>query len=87
MLKERREESKTDTFKELMKRRPPVEGTISEMVRVHGLRTSRYRGMTKTHFHSLMAGTAVNLKRLVKAISLSKSDQKQQLAVAIYSAN
>ena len=82
MLRERREESKTHSFRELMKRRPPVEGTISEMVRAHGLRRSRYRGMMKTHFHGLMIGTAVNLKRLVKAISLSKSNQKQQLVVA-----
>ena len=80
-LKKRREESKTDAFKELMKRRPPVEGSISEMVRAHGLRTSRYRGMVKTHFHSLMIGTAVNLKRLIKAISLSKNNQNQQLTV------
>ena len=35
----------------------------------------------KTHFHGLMIGTAVNLKRLVKAISLSKNNQNQQLAV------
>jgi hypothetical protein len=82
MLRKRRKESKTDTFKELMKRRPPVEGTISEMVRVHGLRTSRYRGIMKTCFHSLMVGTAVNLKRLVKAISLSKSNHKQLSAAA-----
>ncbi len=82
MLRKRREESRTDAFKELMKRRSPVEGTISEMVRAHGLRTSRYRGMLKTRFHDLMIGTAVNLKRLVKAISLSKSNQKRQLAIA-----
>jgi transposase len=82
MLRKRRAESKTQAFKKLMKRRPPVEGTISEMVRCHGLRTSRYRGIVKTHFHDLMIGTAVNLKRLIKAISLSKSDQKQQLFVA-----
>jgi len=81
MLRKRREESKTAAFKELMKRRPPVEGTISEMVRAHGLRRSRYRGMIKTHFHGLMIGTAVNLKRLVKAISLSKNNQNQQLLV------
>ena len=79
LLKERREESKTESFKESMKRRPPVEGTISEMVRVHGLRRSRYRGILKTHLQSLMIGAAVNLKRLVKAISMSKNSQKQDL--------
>jgi len=80
LLKERRAECKTQTFKEAMKRRPPVEGTISEMVRAHGLRRSRYRGGLKTHLQNLMIGTALNVKRLVKAISLSKSDEKQQLA-------
>ena len=73
LLKDRRKESQTDSFKEAMKRRPPVEGTISEMARSHGLRRSRYRGILKTQLQSLMIGTAVNLKRLVKVISLSKS--------------
>lgn len=80
LLKERREECKTESFKEAMKRRPPVEGTISEMVRSHGLRRSRYRGLAKNHLQNLMIGTAVNLKRLVKAMSMSKNSQKQQLA-------
>ena len=80
LLKERREESKTEPFKEVMKRRPPVEGTISEMVRSHGLRRSRYRGLAKNHLQNLMIGTAVNLKRLVKVMSMSKNSQEQQLA-------
>jgi len=80
LLKERREQSKTDSFKEAMKRRPPVEGTISEMVRAHGLRRSRYRGILKTHTQNLMTGAAVNLKRLIKAMSLSKSSEKHQSA-------
>jgi transposase len=79
LLKERREESKTESFKEAMKRRPPVEGTISEMVRAHGLRRSRYRGILKTHLQSLMIGASVNLKRLVKAMNMSKNSQKQDL--------
>lgn len=80
LLKERREESKTDSFKESMKRRPPIEGTISEMVRAHGLRRSRYRGILKTHMQNLMTGAALNVKRLIKAISLSKSSEKHQSA-------
>jgi transposase len=80
LLKERREEGKTDSFKEAMKRRPPVEGTISEMVRAHGLRRSRYRGILKTHLQNLVTGAALNLKRLVKAIGLSKSSEKHQSA-------
>jgi len=80
LLKQRREESKTAVFKESMKRRPPVEGTLSEMVRAHGLRRSRYRGLAKNHLQNLMIGTAVNLKRLVKAMSMSKNGEKRQLA-------
>jgi transposase len=80
LLKQRREESKTVAFRESMKRRPPVEGTISEMVRAHGLRRSRYRGLAKNHLQNLMIGTAVNLKRLVKAMSMSKNGEKQHLA-------
>jgi len=80
LLKERREESKTASFKEAMKRRPPIEGTISEMVRAHGLRRSRYRGILKTHMQNLMTGAALNVKRLIKAISLSKSSEKHQSA-------
>ena len=79
LLKARREESKTASFKEAMKRRPPVEGTLSEMVRAHGLRRSRYRGLLKTHLQNLMIGTAVNLKRLVKCLSLPKDSENQQM--------
>ena len=52
------------------------------MVRAHGLRKSRYRGLVKTQLQHLMKGAALNLKRLVKAISLPKNAQKQQLATA-----
>lgn len=82
LLKARREECKTDSFKQAMKRRPPVEGTISEMVRAHGLRKSRYRRLAKTHLQNLMKGAALNLKRLIKRISLPENGQKQQLATA-----
>jgi len=80
LLKERRKECQTDTFKKEMKTRPPVEGTISSLVRAHGIRRSRYRGILKTHLHNLLSSAALNLKRLVKRISLSENNEKQQLA-------
>ena len=80
LMKERRAESLTESFRKAMKRRCPVEGTISEMVRSHGLRRSRYKGLDKTHFQHLMTGTAVNLKRLVKAMELSKSSTSSACA-------
>lgn len=80
LLKARRQECRADDFKRAMKRRPPVEGTISEMVRAHGLRKSRYRGLVKTQLQNLMKGAALNIKRLVKRLSLSENSKKRQLA-------
>ena len=80
LMKQRRAESMTESFREAMKRRPPIEGTISEMVRGHGLRRSRYKGILKTHFQNLLIGTAVNLKRLVKKMELSKSTMSSATA-------
>lgn len=82
LLKARREESKTEAFRQAMKHRPPVEGTLSEMVRAHGLRKSRYRGGAKTHLQHLMQGAAVNLKRVIKRITLPEKSQPQLLATA-----
>jgi len=82
LLKARREEGKTESFKQAMKRRPPVEGTISELVRTHGLRKSRYRGIAKTHLQNLMKGAALNLKRVIKRLSLPENVQEQHLAAA-----
>lgn len=81
-LKARREEGKTEAFREARKRRPPVEGTLSEMVRAHGLRKSRDRGFAKTHLQHLMKGAALNLKRLIKRLTLPEKSQPQFLATA-----
>jgi len=82
LLKARREEGKTEAFKQAMKRRPPIEGTLSEMVRAHGLRKSRYRGLAKTHLQHLMKGAALNLKRLIKRLTLPEKSQSPLLATA-----
>ena len=44
--------------------RAGVEGTMSEGVRAHGLRRTRYIGLTKTHLQHLMTATAINCKRI-----------------------
>jgi hypothetical protein len=63
LLQDRRKEQKTEAFKEDMKHRNGIEATISELVRGHGLRRSRYRGLKKTSLHCLMCGAACNIKR------------------------
>jgi len=79
LLKKRREEGKTSDFKQAMKRRPPVEGTISDLVRSCGLRRSRYLGILKTHLQNLLKGAALNLKRLIKSIGLCNNGEKHKL--------
>jgi transposase len=55
----------TDEFKTRYAVRAGVEGTISEAVVAHEMRTSRYRGMQKTHLQHIATATASNIKRLV----------------------
>ena len=71
-LQERRAEQETEAFKEKMKRRPAIEGTISEMTRKHGMRRARYRGKRKVRLQALFTGAAANLKRLAQALALQE---------------
>jgi transposase len=71
-LNQRRAEQETEAFKEKMKRRPAVEGTISELTRKHGARRARYRGTSKERLQASFMGAAVNLKRLAKALEAQR---------------
>jgi hypothetical protein len=62
-LQTRRQEQCTPAFKERMKHRNGIEGTQSELVRGHGLRHARYRGLAKTKLQSYFTGAACNVKR------------------------
>ncbi|NIV30705.1 MAG: IS1182 family transposase, partial [Anaerolineae bacterium] len=61
-LEARRAEQQTEAFREEMKRRSAVEGTLSAVVRKHGARRARYRGQAKVHLQHLFTGAAVNVK-------------------------
>jgi hypothetical protein len=84
LLQQRRTEQETDSFKERYKRRAAVEGTISEVVREHGGRRARYRGLAKACLQALFVGAAVNLKRLSRALAAKPSCTESAL-VAVYS--
>lgn len=56
----------TDQFKEDMRLRPAVEGKLSELVRYHGMRRARYRGLSKVNLQCYFTAAAVNLKRWIK---------------------
>jgi hypothetical protein len=65
-LQARRREQKTAAFKQRMKHRNAIEGTQSELVRGHGLRHARYRGLTKTKLQNYFLGAACNVKRWIR---------------------
>jgi transposase len=63
LLQRRRQEMKTAEFKKKMHRRNGIEGTHSELVRGHGLRQARYRGIKKVRLQNYLIGAACNIKR------------------------
>ena len=69
VLQVRRQEMKTAAFTGLMKRRAAIEGTISELVRGHGLRQARYRGLRKVALQNWLTGAACNVKRWLRLLA------------------
>lgn len=65
VLQARRAEARTVEFREKLHLRAGIEGTISELVRAHGLRRARYRGQAKLRLQGYFTAVAANLKRVV----------------------
>jgi len=65
----RRQEQKTDAFREDMHHRNGIEGTISELVRGYGMGRCRYRGLAKTRLQNWFIGAACNIKRWCRRCS------------------
>jgi len=68
VLQARRNEQKTDEFKTRLKHRNAIEGTQSELVRAHGMRRARYRGLAKTQLQNYLIAAACNVKRWLRRI-------------------
>jgi len=66
VLQARRQEQQTPAFKQRMKHRNAIEGTQSELVRAHGLRWARYRGLAKVKLQNYFIGAACNVKRWIR---------------------
>jgi transposase len=73
LLQARRREADTLTFQREMHTRAGIEGTLSELVRAHGARRSRYRGLPKNQWQALFTATAANLKRLARTLASATS--------------
>jgi hypothetical protein len=86
VLQARRREQRTDAFKERMKHRNAIEGTQSELVRAHGLRRARYRGLAKTKLQNYFIGAACNVKRWLRRAAWNLQNEltvKPSVAAAI----
>ena len=81
-LQNRRQEQQTPAFKQRMKHRNAIEGTQSELVRGHGLREARYRGLAKAKMQNYFIGAACNVKRWIR-----REVWKLQQAAAVLSAS
>ncbi len=69
VLQARRQEMKSEAFEERMKQRNAIEGTHSELVRAHGARRARYRGLKKVTLQNYFIGAACNVKRWIHRMS------------------
>jgi hypothetical protein len=66
-LQARRHEMRTEAFRQQMRQRNGIEGTISEFTR-NGARRTRYRGLAKTALANYFHGAAVNAKRWIRLL-------------------
>ena len=65
-LQARRREQQTEAFKLRYRRGNAIEGTESELVRGHGLRKARYRGLAKAGLQNYFTAAACNIKRWLR---------------------
>jgi len=63
----RRAEMQTPEFWQAMQRRPPIEGTISQLVR-QGVRQARYRGLPRVNLQLIFTAAGINLRRLLHVL-------------------
>jgi transposase len=64
-LQAARKREATEEFQESYDARAGVEGTLSQGIRVFGLRRTRYIGQARTHLQHVVTAVAINLVRLM----------------------
>ena len=84
-LKQRREQEKTKDFTQVYSKRAGIEGTISQGVRVMGLRRSRYIGQKKTHLQQVATAVALNMVRCMAWVNgLPRTQTRRSTFVRLY---
>jgi len=79
LLQQRRQEMKTEEFKEQMHQRNGIEGTVSEFARGGGRRT-RYRGLAKTTLANYFRGAAINANRWIRLTQWQQQQNEMKQA-------
>lgn len=59
----------TEAYQEVRKQHPAIERKLSEIVRRHGGRRSRYRKKCRVKIQYLLTAVVVNFKRIVKLLT------------------
>jgi transposase len=65
LLRAARVRQTTEEFRARYAVRAGIEGTIAQATVAVEMRSSRYRGMSKTHLHHVATAAAINIRRLV----------------------
>src|SRR4029453_3046638 len=68
LVEKRRAEMRKPEFSKKMKPRNGIEGTHSELVRGHGLRQTKYRGLSRVRLSHYFMGAACNVKRYLNLL-------------------
>jgi len=69
LVEQRRREMKEAGFSKRMHPRNGIEGTHSELVRGHGLRRTKYRGLSRVGLSNYFIGAACNVKRYLNLLA------------------
>ena len=69
LVEKRRKEMRETEFAKKMHPRNGIEGTLSEMVRGHGLRRTKYRGEARVGLSHYLMGAACNVKRYLNLLA------------------
>ena len=86
-LQQRREQEETKDFKQVYASSLGIEGTISQGVRVMGLRRSRYIGQERMHLQHVATAAALNLVRSMAWFSgLPRAQTRRSAFVRLYDA-
>jgi transposase len=69
LVEQRRREMKQSGFSNSMHPRNGIEGTHSELVRGHGMRRTKYRGLSRVGLSHYFIGAACNVKRYLNLLA------------------